>query len=77
MRKKTVISARLPTPSWARWVFRIFITLTTAACFIVLNDPTIDPTSLKRIIAYLKGADMVILGLANMFGVKIEDNDVS
>lgn len=70
MAEKTVISASLPTPSWAKWVFRVFAILTTAATFIVASDPALKPETVVRIIVYLKGADMVILGLANMFGLK-------
>jgi hypothetical protein len=73
--KKTVISASLPTPQWAKWVFRVFITITTAACFIVVSDPAIAPETANRISLYLKTADMVVLGLANMLGIKTDEKN--
>ena len=72
MSNKTTISATLPTPMWARWVFRVFAILTTVATFIVSSDPSIEKETVIRIIVYLKGADMLILALANMFGVRVE-----
>lgn len=61
-----------PTPLWARWIFRVFAILTTAAVFIIASDPAIPDALKVRIGVYLKGADMVVLGLANMFGVNTD-----
>ena len=69
--KKTIISFKEPKPKWATWGFRIFAILTTVACFVIANDTGIANDVKVRVMVYLKGADMAILGLANMFGVKV------
>lgn len=58
------------TPMWARWAFRITAMITTAACFVVAGDPGIPDILKVRILLYLKGMDMVVLGLSKMFGVE-------
>lgn len=66
---KTVISFNLPTPLWAKWVFRIVAILTTVALFIIAGDPGISDDTKIRVAVYLKGLDMAVLGLSKMFGI--------
>lgn len=63
------------TPIWAKWIFRIFSILTTAAAFVVAGDPSIPDMLKVRIMLYLKGADIVILGISNMFGLQPATQD--
>jgi len=57
------------TPNWAKWMFRIFILLTTIATFIIASDPKMPDELKVRIGVYLKGADMFVLGISKMFGI--------
>lgn len=70
---KTALNPMAPTPLWAKWVFRVFALLTLAASFIVASDPGIPDEIKVRIIVYLKGADMLVLGLSKLAGVEIKD----
>jgi len=63
------------TPQWAKWMFRITITLTTVAAFIIASDPGIPDDIKVRITVYLKGLDMLVLGISKMFGVQIKDGE--
>lgn len=60
------------TPQWANVFFYIFLTLTTAATFIVASDPAIPDALKVRIGIYLKGLDFVALAISKMFGVQVE-----
>ena len=57
------------TPVWAKWMFRVFMTLTTVAAFIVASDPAIADEVKIRVGIYLKAADMLVFGFSKMFGV--------
>lgn len=58
------------TPLWAKWVFRGFAIVTTAAAFVISGDPGIPDELKVRILLYLKGGDMLILGLTKLFGLE-------
>lgn len=75
MTKKTVLNPSLPTPLWAKWVFRVFIILTTAATFVIASDPGIPDELKVRIGVYMKGCDLLILGASKLFGIKYEQDD--
>ena len=57
-----------PTPLWAKIVFRIFVLLTTVATFIIAAEPAIADALKVRIGVYLKGADLFLLGVVQLFG---------
>jgi len=61
------------TPMWAKWMFRIVAILTTAAAFVIAGDPTIPDTIKVRVLLYLKGLDMVVLGVSKLFGMQPEE----
>lgn len=61
------------TPLWVKWVCAFFILLTTVATFVIAGDPAIHNDIKVRIGLYLKGADMLILGVSQMFGFKLKD----
>lgn len=63
------------TPQWAKWGFRIFILLTTVVTFVIASDPAIPDATKVRIGVYLKAADMFVLGLSKMFGVREVNED--
>jgi len=70
--KKTKFGANaigLQTPQWAKWVFRIFMSLTTVAAFIIANDPRISDQTKVIVGVYLKAADMLVFGFSKMFGI--------
>lgn len=56
------------TPYWAKLVFGITAVLTTVAMFIVSSDPGIPDDLKVRLLVYLKGLDMLVLGFSSMFG---------
>ncbi len=58
-----------PTPMWAKIAFRITIIITSAATFIIASDPAISDDIKIRLGVYLKGFDLLILGLSNLFGI--------
>lgn len=61
------------TPIWAKWVFRATTIFTTAIAFVVAGDPSIPDMLKVRILLYLKGIDIVVLGLSKMFGIEPDD----
>lgn len=65
----------LETPAWAKWVFRITAILTTAVAFVVAGDPSIPDMMKVRILLYLKGLDIIVLGLSKMFGIIPEEKE--
>jgi len=65
----------LETPVWAKWVFRITTILTTAVAFVVAGDPSIPDMIKVRILLYLKGLDIIVLGLSKMFGIIPEEKE--
>ncbi len=65
----------LETPVWARWVFRITTIITTAIAFVVAGDPSIPDMMKVRILLYLKGLDIIVLGLSKMFGIISEEKE--
>lgn len=67
----TVDSLVSETPKWAKWMFRIFILLTTVVTFVIAGDNAIAGELKLRILLYLKGADLFVLGLSKMFGVEV------
>lgn len=71
IKKKTVpFSPMLPTPNWAKWMFRITFALTTAAAFIIASDPHIPDDWKIRLGVWLKGLDMFVYGISKTFGLK-------
>lgn len=69
MTGKTVISFTKPTPMWATWVFRIIFLLTSAVLVIIAADNSISDEVKFKVALYLKGADIVIWGIARGLGV--------
>lgn len=61
------------TPMWAKWMFRIVALITTAAAFVVAGDPGIPDPIKVRVLLYLKGFDMLILGFSKLFGMQPEE----
>jgi hypothetical protein len=60
------------TPLWAKWMLGVTIILTTAAAFIVSGDPAIQPTTTVRVLVWLKGVDIVVLGISQLFGIEVK-----
>lgn len=61
----------MPTPMWAKYVFRTVAAVTTAAAGVVLAVP-IEPETKAIVIACLKGVDYLVLNLSKMVGVEVE-----
>jgi hypothetical protein len=64
------------TPMWVKITFGIITILTTVASFIISTDPAIDDALKVRLITYLKGLDLAVLGFSQLFGV-VHDDDVN
>ena len=64
----------LETPQWSKWVFRTVFILSTAATFIIANDPSISKDFKISAGVWLQSLEMVIFGLSKMFGIQIEEN---
>ena len=62
------------TPMWAKVTFGIVTVLTTVASFIIASDTSIDAETKVRLMTYLKGADLAVLGISKMFGVQHDDD---
>lgn len=78
MTKKTVISASLPTPEWSKWMFRIVYLLTKVLIGYIAATNLFTPSQKYEVTIFLTLViDPFFFGLSKMFGVKIEDNDVS
>lgn len=61
------------TPSWAKWIFRGTLILTSVAMFIVAGDSAIKAETAVRIGVYLKGLDLLAFGFSKLFGVTLDD----
>jgi hypothetical protein len=60
------------SPLWAKWMLGITLIITTAAAFVIAGDPGIPATTTVRIMVYLKGVDIVVLGLSQLFGIEVK-----
>lgn len=63
-----------PTPNWANWAFGGVAVLTTVIAFVIASDPALSNEFKIRAGVYLKGFDLLILGLSNMFGIVATPN---
>lgn len=61
-----------PTPQWARWMFRGTAIITSVVALTIAADPAIANDLKIRILLYLKGIDLIVLGFANMFGIQVD-----
>ena len=64
---------RSPTPEWAKWMFRITAIITTALSFYVSGSVLIASQYKTEILLVFKSIDIVMLGVANMFGIVEKD----
>jgi hypothetical protein len=64
------------TPKWANVALGLTIVLTTVAAFVVASDPGISDAIKVRITVYLKGVDMLVLGVSRLFGIELPAKDV-
>lgn len=62
------------TPTWAKWVFRGTLILTSVATFIVASDAAIKAETALRVTVYLKGLDLLAFGFSKLFGVTLDEN---
>lgn len=62
-----------PTPKWAKIVFGIFITLTTAVGIWVAGTALIAEAAKMEWLLILKCADLIIFGISKLFGVEQPD----
>lgn len=60
------------TPTWAQNMVGITILVTSVATFIVASDTSIPAATAVKIGIYLKGADMLVAGIAKLWGVTYE-----
>lgn len=60
------------TPVWATTAFKITVILTTVAGFIISGDTTIAAGIKNQINNYLGGLDLLVLLLAQLFGVDVD-----
>jgi len=63
------------TPMWAKIAFGVVTIIITVASFIIASDPAINDALKVRLMMYLKGIDLALLGFTKLFGV-VHDDDV-
>jgi hypothetical protein len=68
-----VKAIKLETPNWAKWVFRTVFILSTAATFLISNDPNISSAFKISAGVWLQTIEFVIFGLSKMCGIPLED----
>lgn len=61
------------TPTWANWMFRICLLITSTATFVIASDPAIPDDLKVRINVYVTALNLFVLGLSKMFGVVVEE----
>lgn len=66
---KTVLSLSAPTPSWAKWVFRSSLIVTSAITLVVAGTQLITEANKFEALLILKGIDALAYGFSKMFGV--------
>ncbi len=66
-----------PTPNWAKMVLKITICVTSVALFILAGTSRIPNADVVEYSLWLKGVDMLVLLLSQMFGIDVtpEAND--
>jgi hypothetical protein len=60
------------TPLWAKWMLGVTLIITTAAAFVIAGDPEIPAKVTVRLLTYLKGIDIVVLGVSQLFGIEVK-----
>lgn len=65
---------KAPTPPWAKWMFRITFLITTAIAAWIAATNLFPQTTKYEITLFLKiVVDPIILGVSEMFGVKVRN----
>ena len=62
------------TPRWANRAFQLTAILSTVVVFVISGTTKIPAEDKAEIFLYLKGLDMLVLGVAKMFGVQLPAN---
>lgn len=62
-------------PKWVVAVVAVLIIISQVAKFVIAGDTAIQAETQVRILLYLSGFDMLILGIASMFGIKPNQNN--
>lgn len=60
------------TPSWAKYMFRVWFILTTVAAFWIGGTNLVPDATKVEIINGLKASDLLIWSLSKMFGVEVK-----
>lgn len=60
-----------PTPNWAKMLLKITVVATSVAVFIVAGTTHISEAGKLEWALWLKGVDMFVLGISQMFGIDI------
>lgn len=58
-----------PTPSWANWMFRVVVILTTVVAFWVSGTSLVEDHHKTEFMLALKTIDMLTLGFSKLFGI--------
>lgn len=66
-----------PTPSWAKWAFRVFFYVTSLATVIITMTGDIPDSIALEITKWVSIANMAVHGLSKMFGIDISDSDIN
>lgn len=70
IKKRTVLDPMLPTPNWAKWMFRVTFILTTAMLgWMEATDLFTDATKHEVTIFLKLFLDPLVYGLSKMFGL--------
>lgn len=64
------------TPSFARWIFRGTLAITTIATFYIAGTSLIPDKEIKmEVMLILKTLDVAVYTISKMFGVKVDKKD--
>lgn len=62
------------TPTWAKWLFRITLGITTVSVFWVAGTTLIADAAKVEVMLGLKTLDAAVYTFSKMFGVKVDED---
>lgn len=61
------------TPTWAKWIFRATLILTSVLSFWIASTGLISEPIKLEIVLALKGLDLLTFGFSKMFGITLDE----
>lgn len=72
--KVTFGAINAATPSWAKWLFRGTIILTSVVAFWIAGTSLVSEANKLEVVLALKALDLLSFGFSKLFGITIDES---